>query len=108
MSSVSEKNLRLVSVNIKNIEGLTTNLKFKSNLVIIYGYNRTGKTIFIKTLKYAFKGFRGQKIKLKEILGDKAASSILLVFEFSGRLYRIVREINSSEEYITFSEAQAT
>ncbi|KKM63036.1 hypothetical protein LCGC14_1515600 [marine sediment metagenome] len=108
MSSTNERNLRLVSVDIKNIEGLTTNLKFKSNLVIIYGYNRTGKTIFIKTLKYAFKGFRGQKIKLKEILGDKAASSILLVFEFNGRLYRIVREINSSEEYITFSEAQAT
>lgn len=108
MSSISERNLKLISVDIKNIEGLTTNLRFKSNLVIIYGYNRTGKTIFIKSLKYAFKGFRGQRIKLKEILGDKAAGSILLVFEFSGRLYRIVREINSSEEYITFSEAQVT
>ncbi len=108
MVSLKERNLRLISVDIKNISGLTTSLKFNSNLVIIYGYNRKGKTIFINALKYAFTGFRGHKIDLSKILGTSKEGHIFLVFEYNGVLYRIAREINQSEEYVTFLEANQT
>jgi len=76
--------------------------------VIIYGYNRKGKTIFINALKYAFTGFRGHKIDLSKILGTSKEGYIFLVFEYNGSLYRIVREINQSEEYVTFLKANQT
>lgn len=108
MISLKERNLRLISVNIKNVSGLTTSLKFNSNIAIIYGYNRKGKTIFINALKYAFTGFRGRKIDLSHILGTSKEGHIFLDFEYNGRLYRIVREINQSEEYVTFLKASQT
>jgi len=55
----STDGLTIISIKIENIEGMTIKkLDFKSKLVVIYGYNRTGKTILIKNFRYAFKGFR--------------------------------------------------
>ncbi len=106
MIDIAKGNLKLVSVNIKNIEGMSTNLQFKSNLIVIYGYNRTGKTILIKCLRYAFKGFRACEADLKKIIGDRINGQIELVFEFKGVLYKIIRGVTESSESVRFLKSK--
>ena len=106
MSNIAKRNLKLISVNIKNIEGMSTKLQFKSNLIVIYGYNRTGKTILIKCLRYAFQGFRKCGADLEKLIGDGTNGQIELLFEFKGILYKIIREVTESSESIRFLKSK--
>lgn len=97
--------LRPIKLEVENISGMTTNLDFDSNLVIIYGYNRAGKTILIKCFSYVFNGFKQQDIDLNQILGENLKGRIVIVFTFKGILYKLTREITKSSEHITFQRS---
>ncbi len=106
MNSVLKSSLKLVSLRVRNIEGMTATLVFNSNLIVIYGYNRTGKTILIRSLRYAFKGFKASGAKLSPILGDNTSGDIELVFDFKSVLYKINRELTKSNESIKFTKSK--
>ena len=98
--------LRPIYLQIENISGLTATTPFDSNLVIIYGYNREGKTILIKCFNYVFNGFRPRnRVDLKHILVEGTSGKIILIFTFKGILYRLKREITKTREHLTFQKS---
>ncbi len=98
--------LRPINIQIENISGMTATIQFDSNLVIIYGYNREGKTILIKCFNYVFNGFRPRgKVDLKHILVDGTSGKIVLTFTFKGILYKLTRDITKKKEYVTFQRS---
>lgn len=98
--------LRPINIQIENISGMTTTIQFDSNLVIIYGYNREGKTILIKCFNYVFNGFRPRgKVDLKHILVDGTSGKIVLTFTFKGILYKLTRDITKTKEHVTFQRS---
>lgn len=103
---MSISTLRPISIQIENISGMTSTIAFDSELVIIYGYNREGKTIFIKCFDYVFNGFRPKnRVNLKHILVDATNGKIVLIFTFKGILYRLIREITKKKEYVIFQRS---
>ena len=101
--------LRPINIQIENISGMTATIPFDSNLVIIYGYNREGKTILIKCFNYVFNGFRPRnRVDLKHVLVDGTSGKILLTFTFKGILYRLTREITKIKEYVTFQRSNVS
>ncbi len=98
--------LRPIQLRVENISGMTANISFDSNLVIVYGYNREGKTILIRCFDYAFNGFRpGNRINLRHALADTVSGSITLVFAFKGILYKLIREITRKQEHVTLQRS---
>ncbi len=97
--------LKIISLKATNIEGMTTDLKFDSNIIVLYGYNRAGKTILVKTIKHAFKGIRGIS-DLKKVLGLSQEGKIELIFEFRGVLYMIIRNLTQTKEHLTFKKSK--
>lgn len=98
--------LRPINIQIENISGMTATIPFDSNLVIIYGYNREGKTILIKCFNYVFNGFRPRgKVDLKHILVDGTSGKIVLTFTFKGILYKLTRDITKTKEHVTFQRS---
>ena len=98
--------LKPINIQIENISGMTATIQFDSNLVIIYGYNREGKTILIKCFNYVFNGFRPRgKVDLKHILVDGTSGKIVLTFTFKGILYKLTRDITKKKEYVTFQRS---
>ncbi|MHA1149201.1 MAG: hypothetical protein ACTSR8_13260 [Promethearchaeota archaeon] len=101
--------LRPINIQIENISGMTANVPFDSNLVIIYGYNREGKTILIKCFNYVFNGFRpGNRVDLNHILVDGTSGNITLIFTFKGILYKLTREITKKKEHVTFQRSNVS
>ncbi len=101
--------LRPINIQIENISGMTAKIPFDSNLVIIYGYNREGKTILIKCFNYVFNGFRPRnRVDLKHILVDGTNGKIILTFTFKGILYRLTREITKTKEHVTFQRSNVS
>ena len=98
--------LRPIDIQIENISGMTATIPFDSNLVIIYGYNREGKTILIKCFNYVFNGFRPRnRVNLKHILVEATSGKIVLTFTFKGILYRLIRDITKKKEHVTFQRS---
>jgi hypothetical protein len=98
--------LRPINIQIENISGMTATIQFDSNLVIIYGYNREGKTILIKCFNYVFNGFRPRgKVDLKHILVDGTSGKIVLTFTFKSILYKLTRDITKKKEHVTFQRS---
>ena len=101
--------LRPINIQIENISGMTATIPFDSNLAIIYGYNREGKTILIKCFNYVFNGFRPRnRVDLKHILVDGTSGKIVLTFTFKGILYRLTRDITKTKEYVTFQRSNVS
>ncbi len=101
--------LRPINMVIGNISGMTAIIPFDSNLVIIYGYNREGKTILIKCFNYVFNGFRPRnRVDLKHILVDGTSGKIVLTFTFKSIIYRLTREITKIKEHVTFQRSNVS
>ncbi len=104
----TDATFRLISLEIKNIWGMSASLDFrttkvpKPRLIVIHSYNRTGKTKIVDAINDVLFGFKilskGKVTSdfIESFLGKNPDGFISLVFTFRGLLYRIIRSLYSS------------
>nr|MDO8112507.1 hypothetical protein [Candidatus Sigynarchaeota archaeon] len=98
---------------MKDFAGMTATFEFRSLLIAFFGYNRTGKTNPIKAMKWLFKGIKqtmDRNRTLTSIMGDSKETTLEMVYEFKGILYRLQRRLVASKdkEYFSLTSSKMT
>jgi len=94
--------IRVLNLSVKNLFNLEFDQDFTSNLVAIFGYNRTGKTNLIKALKHAFFGFRDEdtynKKNYSDVLAGYDSGNLEITFYINNSIIKIHRQIYRGRE----------
>ncbi|MFW9877509.1 MAG: AAA family ATPase, partial [Candidatus Thorarchaeota archaeon] len=94
--------IRIINFLVKDIFGLDFNQQFESNLIVIFGYNTTGKTNLIKALKHALFGFRNEDTynhkDYSKVLADHDTGYLEIIFSLNNSIFKISRQIFKGKE----------
>ncbi|MFX1294265.1 MAG: hypothetical protein ACFFD2_05330 [Promethearchaeota archaeon] len=85
-------------IRIKNIFGLNGETPLLNFPVCICGENRTGKTLFLHTIKIGLNGTKESDIPREDIIPNKLETgSVVLWFYQMGYIYKIIRKYRRSK-----------